>query len=50
MNDYIKTLVDAINTKSNKDKSCDKLAQLFYDKKDEIDDNITNKNFTWTNK
>ena len=43
LNKKIKTLVDAINTKSNKHKSCAKLAKLFYDKKDEIDVDITNK-------
>jgi len=39
----IAELVEAINTKPDKRKSCAKLAQLFYNEKDQIDVEITNK-------
>ena len=43
LNKNISKLVDAINTKSKKRKSCSKLAQLFYDEKDKTDVDIINK-------
>ena len=43
LNKNISKLVDAINTKSKKRKSCSKLAQLFYDEKNKTDVDIINK-------